>query len=417
MRHNSPLSTVSLQKICAFSVLAGVSASSAFAEGFIDDTKATLTFRNFYLNRNFTDPSYPQAKAAEWTQSEIFNLTSGFTTGPVGFGVDVLGLYSLKLDGGGGTSGTGLLPKLDNGGSPRDFGHLNVAPKMRISKTEIKVGELAAVLPVVRSDDARSLPVTFRGAQINSKEIDGLNAYVGQMRAIKTMDSSSMDDMTYGGAKSDRFNYAGGEYTFNDKRTVLGAWYAQLENIYNQRFFQVIHTQPIGNFTLGANVGYFIGYDDGAALAGERENHTTSILLSAKTGAHSFYVGLQRVVGDTWMRIGGTSGGILANGVYNSSFDNAGERSWQVRYDYDFVALGVPGLTLMNRYIKGTNIHTSVTDSGEEWARESELAYVIQSGAAKNLSVRWRNSTQKRDYSTLSFNEDRLIVSYPLNIF
>ncbi|EGH49506.1 OprD family outer membrane porin, partial [Pseudomonas syringae pv. pisi str. 1704B] len=42
-----------------------------------------------------------------------------------------------------------------------------------------------------------------------------------------------------------------------------------------------------------------------------------------------------------------------ANDSYNSSFDNAKEKSWQLRHDYDFVAMGVPGLTLMNRYISG----------------------------------------------------------------
>lgn len=53
---------------------------------------------------------------------------------------------------------------------------------------------------------------------------------------------------------------------------------------------------------------------------------------------------------------------------------------------------------------------------GKEWGRESELAYVVQGGVAKNLSVRWRNSTLRRDYSTLEFDENRVIVSYPLSL-
>ena len=70
----------------------------------------------------------------------------------------------------------------------------------------------------------------------------------------------------------------------------------------------------------------------------------------------------------------------------------------------------------MNRYIKGDNVHTTTVDDGKEWARESELAYVIQSGTLKNLSVKWRNSTMRRDYSTNSFDENRLIISYPISI-
>ena len=77
--------------------------------------------------------------------------------------VDVLGLYSLKLDGGRGTGGTQLLP-LEHDGRPADeFGRLGVAFKAKISKTELKVGEWMPVLPILRADDGRSLPQTLRG--------------------------------------------------------------------------------------------------------------------------------------------------------------------------------------------------------------------------------------------------------------
>lgn len=116
------------------------------------------------------------------------------------------------------------------------------------------------------------------------------------------------------------------------------------------------------------------------------------------------------------MRVNGTSGGTLANDSYNSSFDNAKERSWQVRHDFNFATVGVPGLTLMNRYIKGDNVTVGSVDDGKEWARETELAYVVQSGSFKDLSLKWRNSTMRRDFSTNAFDENRLIVSYPLNL-
>jgi hypothetical protein len=103
------------------------------------------------------------------------------------------------------------------------------------------------------------------------------------------------------------------------------------------------------------------------------------------------------------MRVNGTSGGTLANDSYNSS-DNA-RKILQVRHDYNFVALGVPGLTLMNRYISGDNVHTGSITDGKEWGRESELGYTVQSGALKNLNLKWRNSTMRRDYSNNEFDE------------
>ena len=116
------------------------------------------------------------------------------------------------------------------------------------------------------------------------------------------------------------------------------------------------------------------------------------------------------------MRVNGTSGGTLANDSFNASYDSAKEKSWQVRHDYNFAALGVPGLTLMNRYISGDNVHTGTITDGKEWGRETELAYVLQEGTFKDLNLRVRNSTMRRDYSTNEFDETRVIVSYPLSI-
>ncbi|MDZ3995852.1 OprD family porin [Pseudomonas sp. Teo4] len=388
----------------------------SMAEGFVEDAKATLGLRNFYINRNFTNPSNPQSKAEEWTQSFILDARSGFTEGPVGFGVDVLGLWSVKLDGGGGTYGTALLPRHDDGRPADDYGRLAVAGKARISKTELKIGEWMPVLPILRSDDGRSLPQTFRGGQVTSNEIAGLTLYGGQFRGNSPRNDASMEDMSYGGGVSDRFNFVGGEYKFNQDRTLVGLWNAVLKDVYEQQYLQLSHSQPVGSWTLGANLGYFHGGEDGSERAGKLDNDTYSAMLSAKYGGNTFWVGLQKVDGDTWMRVNGTSGGTLANDSYNSSFDNANERSWQVRHDFNFVTVGVPGLTLMNRYISGQDVHTGAVTDGKEWVRETELAYVIQSGAFKDLSVKWRNSSIRRDYSNNEFDENRLIFNYPLSL-
>ncbi|MNY33117.1 Porin-like protein NicP precursor [compost metagenome] len=76
----------------------------------------------------------------------------------------------------------------------------------------------------------------------------------------------------------------------------------------------------------------------------------------------------------------------------------------------------MPGLTLMNRYISGDNIHTGTITDGKEWGRESELAYTLQSGPLKSLNVKWRNSTMRRDYSNNEFDENRIIINYPISL-
>ena len=73
------------------------------ADGFIDDAKANLVLRNFYMSRNFVDNGASKAlpgstghgQAAEWTQSFILDAKSGFTNGTLGFGLDALGMLAI----------------------------------------------------------------------------------------------------------------------------------------------------------------------------------------------------------------------------------------------------------------------------------------------------------------------------------
>lgn len=75
----------------------GSLASPAMADGFVEDAKVSLQTKNFYLNRDFRDGT-GQNKRDEWAQGFILDAKSGFTPGPVGFGVDALGMLGLKLD-------------------------------------------------------------------------------------------------------------------------------------------------------------------------------------------------------------------------------------------------------------------------------------------------------------------------------
>lgn len=386
------------------------------ASAFVDDAQVSLNLRNFYINRNFVDSAAPQNRAEEWTQSFILNAQSGFSAGPVGFGLDALGLTSIKLDGGKGTAGTGLLP-VHHDGPSSNYGRLALAAKAKLSKTELKIGEWAPGLPILRSDDGRSLPQTLQGAQLKSNEFKNLSLYGGQFRKNSPRDSASMDKMMYGGATSDRFNFAGAEYLFNEQRTQLGAWHAELKDIYQQQYYNLRVTQPVGEWRLGANLGYFIGKDNGKALAGHLDNKTFSGLFSAQYGSHTVYLGLQKLSGSTaWMSVNGTSGGSLANDSFNNNYANTKERSWQVRHDFNFAAVGIPGLTLMNRYISGDNVRTANTKNGKEWGRESELAYSIQTGTLKNLNIKWRNASLRQNFATRDLDENRIIFNYPLSI-
>src|SRR3990167_4885153 len=251
------------------------------AGGFIEDSTATLQARNYYFSRYYSDIVGPnqQSKAEEWAQGFILNVKSGYTPGTVGFGVDAIGLLGLKLDSSRDRVNTGLLPVTDEGRAADDYSRLGAALKVRLSKTELKIGEQQLMLPVLYFGDIRLLPPTYQGASIVSNEIAGLTLQGGQLRSTSLRNEAGDEELgamlgfvplRNGGGliTTDRFNYAGADYAFNANRTSVGAWYAQLEDIYNQRHFSLKHSEPVGDWVLGANLGYFDSAEDGKQLAG-----------------------------------------------------------------------------------------------------------------------------------------------------
>lgn len=388
-------------------------------QGFFEDSSTDLLLRNYYFNRDFRDPGATKSKVDEWAQGFILKFSSGFTPGVVGFGVDGIAMLGVKLDSSREASGSELLPVRSNGRAADNFSRAGVAAKMRFSATEIKVGELMPDVPVLRYDDGRLLPQTFRGAMLMSKEIEGLAVQAGQYRKVSLRNSSDMQELSTWaapGVTSDRFNYAGADYRFNEQRTQVGVWHSQLKDIYQQSYFNLLHKQPVGDWVLGANLGYFIDKDDGSARIGNVSSRTAYGLFSAATGGHTLYLGLQKVSGDTsWMSVYGSSGRTLGNDMFNGNFSNADERSWQARYDYNFAAMGVPGLLAMVRYGHGDNATTKQGTNGKEWERDTEIGYTVQSGSFKNLSLRVNNSTNRRTFNS-DFDQTRVIISYPLSM-
>ncbi|MHB0763742.1 OprD family porin [Stutzerimonas sp. NM35] len=408
----------------ALAVGASFMLPSAFAAegGFIEDTTATLQARNYYFSRDFSDIVGPnqQSKSEEWAQGFILRVNSGYTQGTVGFGVDLLGQLGIKLDSGGGRVNTGLLPTDTDGKAVDNYSRLGAALKVRLSQTELKVGEQTPNLPVLTFSDIRLLPPTYQGASIVSREIDGLTLQGGQFRSGSLLNAAGDGKMRAklghtpqlgGDAATDRFNYAGADYTFNDKRTSVGLWYAQLEDIYNQRFYSLKHSEPVGDWVLGANIGFYDSKEDGDQLLGNIDNQAAFSQLSAKYGGHTFMVGYQAMFGDDAFPRVFNNVTPLGNEVPTYEFAGADERSWQVRHDYDFAALGIPGLVTTVRYITGDNVDTGMGFEGKEWERDLDVGYTFQSGVLKNLNVRVRNVVARSNYRS-DIDENRLIFNY-----
>lgn len=395
-------------------------AATAAEGGFFADSTATLQARNYYFSRDFSDivGANKQSKAQEWGQGFILTYKSGYTPGPIGFGLDALGTLGLKLDSSPDRANTGLLPVKGDGSAPDDYSRLGLTFKARFSKTELKVGELQPNLPVLAFSDIRLLPPSYQGVSVSSGEIAGLTLQAGHLTTTSLRNEAGDEKMIamlghvpQRGAESDGFNYVGGDYAFNTNRTSVSYWHGQLKDIYRQDFVGLKHSQPMGDWVLGANLGYYDAREDGDKLLGKIDNQAFFSLLSAKHGGHIFYVGYQAMYGDSAFPRVFANISPLGNEVPTYEFAYTDERSWQVRYDYDFVALGIPGLTTTVRYITGNNVTTGAGYEGKDRERDLDIGYVVQSGTLSGLGIRVRNVMARSNYRS-DIDENRLILSY-----
>jgi hypothetical protein len=401
-------------------------ATSASAE-LLQDSKATLELRNFYMNRDFRQHEAIQSKAEEWAQGFLLRYESGFTEGPLGVGVDALGLLGVKLDSGGGRSGTQLLKQDRETRQAQDeYGELGLTAKLRASKSVLRLGTLQPRLPSVSYNDGRLLPQTFRGVHLNAQEIDGLTLDAGQLQRVNQRNSSDYEEMTASngsagaigvkpGKTSDAFDFAGLGYQWNSQLSAA-YHYGELEDIYRQHILSLVHLQPLGpQQSLKTEVRGARAKDAGSSNI---DNGAYGAMLTYRYAAHALGLAYQRMSGDTGYAYIAGSDPFLFNYVQFGDFANRDERSWQLRYDFDFAGLGLPGLTFMTRYLSGDSIDLGANQpDGREWERNTDIAYVFQGGPLKNLGVKWRNATVRTRHFGNDLDDNRLILSYSLPLW
>ncbi|MCH4875924.1 OprD family porin [Pseudomonas sp. TMW22090] len=393
-----------------------LSLGQAGASGFVDDSHADLVMRNYYFDRNYVNAT-SQTAAREWAQGFILNVRSGFTEGPVGFGLDAQGLLGVRLDSSRARAGTGLLPYSATTREPADeYSELGLTAKVRASKSELQLGTISTFLPIAFASPTRLLPQTFRGAYLKSQEIDKLTLHGGWLDRINLRDSTDYQKMSVaspngrfnGAAESDRFSFLGGDYAWSPQLT-LKYYHAELADLYRKDFYGVVDNRPIGPGSLKSDFRLFVTDEDGAAKAGTVENRNAALMLTYSLGAHKFGAGYMQLSGKTGMPyLFGTEPLVITEGSLSSDFLNPKERSWQLRYDYNFVALGLPGLNGVLRYVSGDNIELPKLGGSnlKESEKDIELNYVLQGTPLKGLALRVRNAWYRNDFSAQASHRD-----------
>ncbi|MFC3608108.1 OprD family porin [Stutzerimonas tarimensis] len=397
-------------------VAAGLAPLSQAA--FLEDSNATLEARNVYFNRDFREGT-GQSKREEWGQGFILNIQSGYTEGTIGVGLDALGMLGLKLDSSPDRAGSGVLPVGDSGRAADEYSKLGLTGKLKWSETELRLGTLIPELPTLAPNDGRLLPQSFEGGLLVSQDIEGLTLTGGRIDRTKQRDSTHAERLALNNknsrfavkAEADHLTMLGFDYRISE--TLTGRYHvAELEDVYRQHFFGLLVAKPAGSGTLSADLRFSISDDQGASNAGQIDNRALNGLIGYSLAGHKVSLGYQHLSGDTGFAYVDGTNPFLVNFVQINDFANAEQRSWQARYDYNFAAVGIPGLSFMTRYISGDNARITGSDArGDEWERNIELRYVLQDGPLKNLGVRLRHASFRSDFAR-DADETRVIVSY-----
>jgi len=429
------------ETIALASLAIGLTLSQSATAAFLEDSKASLSMRNMYLNGDNRDGG---ADNREWAQGFKLNYQSGFTEGTVGFGVDAQGLLGVHLDGGKGhhPDANTFYPSDSDGSAVPSWSSGGATAKMRFSKTELRYGNtLAPILPILITTDGRLLPQNFEGGMITSKEINNLTFVAGQLEHARGRASSNYTGMAVAGGteESNQFRFAGGDWKVTNDLT-LQYYYANLEDYYKQHFGGLIHVLPMGegqsfktdlryfkSSADGANgeAGYKFNNNGGYAKnPGEVDNTTWSAMFTYTLQGSSLMLGHQRVSDDggfVWLNqgslvdegAGGTNFYLYTDSMINQ-FARAGEHTTFGEYAFDFAKVGVPGLKAAFAYLRGDDIKDVAGGSTHnEWERDMRVDYTIQDGVLKGFGTTLRHGAYRGNGTGVADQDQtRLIFNY-----
>lgn len=413
---------------------------SLASAAFIEDSTANLGFRNLYMNQDTRHDvnSVSNKTKEEWAQAIMLDYKSGFTEGTVGFGIDIYAATGIKLDSGPNRT-PDMFPQDTRHNANKDehsvgsFGKLGGTAKVKISDSVLHVGTLMPRLPILQSNlEGRLLPQVFTGGMVTSNEIDGLTAVLGHIDRVNQRSSSDHERLQMNSQKksiinkktgkgptaddsSNSFDFANLNYKWNDSLTT-GYSFARLQDLYKQHMVNAVHVLPLGDKrSLKTDVRLSRSTNDGDFNV---DNKAFSGMTTYNFGYNKLGLGYQKMTGKTGFSYVLGADPFLVNYVANRDFAATDEASWQIRHDYNFAGVGIPGLTMFNRYIKGTGADLGRNalgkkKEGREWERDFDISYAFQTGALKNFNVRWRNSTVRSNI-TKHLDDNRLILAYTL---
>lgn len=418
--------------------------------GFIDGSRLDLNLRHYYSNQHTQGDTYlairkdgrltPTRVRETWVQAAMLDYASGYTQGALGIGLDASLYSAVNLQRGHGRVANGgdrVLVDSDGDAIPT-WSRLAVgALRLRLAGSTLRVGRQRLDNPILRYKDNRALPSSFQGVALSDQSIAGLQLDAGRFdRAIpRTGTGSERLTTTFGdrAVKADSISYAGARYSGALSASLYGS---QLADTWQQLYLGLGGTLgDRAELAVRPAFHYYRTRDSGQQQLGYIDNQAWSLATTLTHQAHGLTLAWQQIEGNEYFDyVWESTGNYMANSLY-SDYNGPNERSWQLRYDFDASAYGVPGLSLGGWHAKGWAIdgshyqgdrngrHAGYNVRGLRGARHEEnglvLGYVLQGGPWRDTNVRTIVYNHRAHGGQIdgSYDEVRLVVNMPLRLF
>ena len=398
----------------------------------MNDTSVDLELRNFYFNRDFKnklddDDDRLQSSRESWVQGARLDLQSGYFANLIGFDASLYG--ALKLVGDEEKYGSGALRNK----TPRDKNGRSVAKQESYDKigqaylksqfgdeginAHVKAGRMFLDTPLLNDSDSRTTPSSTQGIY------GDINFYDVNVYGIFSDKASTKTESGFHSYKNDdgqtwNVGILGASIALDNGLTLQAAT-GKASNYLKQDFFNSSYNLDLGNKTGLFLDGYFQrAKDDGNKYDGKLDSKLWNVAAQLTFDTLSVMASFQGVIGDaydySWDGFRHDDNGLITwNAVQYLDFNKKNEKSWQGRVDYSFENWGVPGLSVMTRYVTG---EFKDGKTRKEWERDTDLRYEFKEGPLSGLGITWRNATVRSATSGDAIDENRLIINYTLPI-
>ena len=402
------------------------------AKGFVEDAEGSVLFRTGFIDR---DKKNGAADTRSTAQSAIFNLESGYTQGIVGFGIGAVGDGSFKI-GDNNHAGNQMIPLHNDGSAYDHWARGGASVKARISNTEVRYGTQVLDLPVLASNTGRMVPEYFEGVLATSREIKNLELVAGKFTKDQMSDQINSDADVNGNGLDSAIVW-GAKYKLNDQ--ISASYYGlDSKDALERHYINANYKYPLAkdrSFTVDFS-GYHTEWDKQAFTYSSplgdknvdgRSNNIWALSGTYNQDAHTLMLAYQQNTGNTGYDYGQNADGfqsIYLPNSYMSDFIGNHEKSVQVQYNLDLGKLGVPGLNWTTAYVYGWDIKVANNpEEGKEREFFNQVKYTVQSGFAKDASLRLRNSIYRAnnayDHNVYigDTNEWRIFLDIPVKLF